>query len=403
MRYLAYLMMSLSLSLASCSYFLPSTTPSAFGLLADKGDTRPFEQPLPINTQPKRLALGSSFAIGVKEDGTVWSWGSGSSGELGRGDYNEDAKEPRIIPNMTNFIEVAVGGRHVLALRKDGTVWSWGNNEKGQLGYKEDGHIEPNYYRAFQKAPKKIPDLKDVVSIGAGSSFSLALDKQGRVWGWGSNAHILNNVQDNKDIKRMPTVVYENEKVVKVVATSFDSAVLTKDGKGFVWKYLSVDGSISKSDMPVSISTLLPNPKITIADIALSHSNIYILARDGFVYAQGKNMSGELGDGTFNSKKEFVKVKNIGHVTQVSRSLALDDKGRLWQWGGGVYARPDLANMNSSREPYPINILTDKNITFILRANYGGAIGFSNGEVGMMLKKSTLTISKPEKSLWTWK
>ena len=54
------------------------------------------------------------------------------------------------------------------------------------------------------------------MSIGAGSSFSLALDKQGRVWGWGSNAHILNNVQDNKDIKRMPTVVYENEKVVKV-------------------------------------------------------------------------------------------------------------------------------------------------------------------------------------------
>lgn len=108
MRYLAAaLVMSVSLSLASCSYFLPSTTPSAFGLLADKGDTRPFEKPLPINTQPKRLALGNSFAIGVKEDGTVWSWGSGSSGELGRGDYNEDAKEPRIIPNMTNFIEVA--------------------------------------------------------------------------------------------------------------------------------------------------------------------------------------------------------------------------------------------------------------------------------------------------------
>ena len=119
MRYLAYL--ALSLSLASCSYLLPSTTPNLGGLLVDRVDTRPFEQPLPINTQPKRLALGNSFAIGVKEDGTVWSWGSGSSGELGRGDYNEDAKEPRIIPNMTNFIEVAVGGRHVLALRKGGT------------------------------------------------------------------------------------------------------------------------------------------------------------------------------------------------------------------------------------------------------------------------------------------
>lgn len=404
MRYLAAaLVMSVSLSLASCSYFLPSTTPSAFGLLADRGDTRPFEKPLPINTQPKRLALGTDFAIAVKEDGTVWSWGYGM---LGMGNF-ENRPTPQAIPNMTDFVEVAVGHKHVLALRKDGTVWSWGDNKKGQLGYKADGlpYGDPANlkYDQQQRTPKQIPDLKEVVSIGAGDNFSLALDKQGRVWGWGNNAHILNNVKNDEDIKRMPTVIYKNEQAVKVIATSFDSAVLTKDGHGFVWKYLSIDGSISKSDMPVSISTLLPNSKITISDIALSHSNIYILARDGFVYAQGENVSGELGDGTFNSKKEFVKVKNIGHITQISRSLALDDKGRLWQWGGGVYARPDLANMNSSREPYPINILTDKNITFILRGNYGGAIGFSNGEVGMMLKKSTLTISKPEKSLWTWK
>ncbi len=79
------IVLALSMSLGACSYFLPSTTPSAFGLLADRGDTRPFEKPLPINTQPKRLALGSSFAIGVKEDGTVWSWGRGGSGVLGTG------------------------------------------------------------------------------------------------------------------------------------------------------------------------------------------------------------------------------------------------------------------------------------------------------------------------------
>ena len=106
MRYLAAaLVMSVSLSLASCSYFLPSTTPSAFGLLADKGDTRPFEKPLPINTQPKRLALGNSFAIGVKEDGTVWSWGSESNGELGLGTYFSHTDTPKKIPNMSDFLE----------------------------------------------------------------------------------------------------------------------------------------------------------------------------------------------------------------------------------------------------------------------------------------------------------
>ena len=161
MRYLAYL--ALSLSLASCSYLLPSTTPNLGGLLVDRGDTRPFEKPLPINTQPKRLALGTDFAIGVKEDGTVWSWGSGSKGELGMGKKGNRAI-PQAIPNMTNFVEVAVGSSHVLALRKDGTVWSWGNNEKGALGYKEEGvpwGIPPKiYFDPYQLTPKQIPDLK---------------------------------------------------------------------------------------------------------------------------------------------------------------------------------------------------------------------------------------------------
>jgi alpha-tubulin suppressor-like RCC1 family protein len=98
MRYLAYL--ALSLSLASCS--IVSSTPVLNDVLASKGDTRPFETPLPVNTQPKRLALGSSFAIGVKEDGTVWSWGYGM---LGLGKF-ENRPTPQAIPNMTDFVSV---------------------------------------------------------------------------------------------------------------------------------------------------------------------------------------------------------------------------------------------------------------------------------------------------------
>ncbi|MDO8415603.1 MAG: hypothetical protein Q7S87_05265 [Agitococcus sp.] len=118
-KFIAYI--ALVLSLGACSGSLSSTP-----MFAEKSDTRPFDVPLPINTEPKRMALGAMFTVGVKADGTVWSWGSGSSGELGRNDYNEHTDIPLIIPDMTNFVEVAVGSNHVLALRKDGTVWSWG-------------------------------------------------------------------------------------------------------------------------------------------------------------------------------------------------------------------------------------------------------------------------------------
>lgn len=69
MRYLAYLMMSLSL--ASCS--IVSSTPVLNDVLASKGDTRPFDTPLPVNTAHKKLAIGYTATVGVKADGTVWS------------------------------------------------------------------------------------------------------------------------------------------------------------------------------------------------------------------------------------------------------------------------------------------------------------------------------------------
>lgn len=77
MHYLIYLV--IFLSLASCDDL--TAIPILGEAFVVKGDTRPFETPLPINREPKRLALGySNFAIGIKEDGTVWSWGRGGGG-----------------------------------------------------------------------------------------------------------------------------------------------------------------------------------------------------------------------------------------------------------------------------------------------------------------------------------
>ena len=417
-KYAAYI--AIALNLAACSYFLPNTTPTLGGLLAAKGDTRPFEVPLPVNTEPKRMALSSMFTIGVKADGTVWSWGSGTEGELGMG-KKENRPTPQAIPNMTNFIEVAAGYHHVLALRKDGTVWSWGNNKTGALGYKEEGvpwGIAPEIrYDPYQLSPRQIPDLKDIVSIAAGSDFSLALDKEGRVWGWGSESYILNNKANREDIRKTPTVVYENKSAVKVVASSFDSAVLTKNGEGIVWK--NVYPSHSKV-MPILLSSLFEKSHEPIVDIVFSpaYGDIYVLTNDGFVYAQGFNSEGGLGDGTFTPRKTFVKVKNIGRIKAITNAMAMDEKGRLWRWGGGIYWRPNIVGFNSNREPYPINIFTSKSLIFVTADNGSAALGLDNGEVRFLLRESvgirgtgkpspqyesSKHLLTPEKSLWTWK
>lgn len=155
-------------------------------------EPQPLAQPLPVDDKPKRMAIGSTSVVGVKADGTVWSWGVGSHGELGTGQAYVEESTPKPIPNMTNFTEVATGGGHFLALRKDGTVWSWGDNRCGQLGYETEPEKHPNPVlgltgESFSTTPKQIEGLKDIISVAGSSNYSVVLTKNGDVYTFGCN------------------------------------------------------------------------------------------------------------------------------------------------------------------------------------------------------------------------
>ncbi|MFO1374834.1 MAG: hypothetical protein U1E99_09690 [Agitococcus sp.] len=341
MRYIACLLAILSLSGCISSVY---EVPVVGNVLAGQGDTRAFEQPLPINTQPKRLALGSNFAIGVKEDGTVWSWGSGSKGELGMG-KKENREIPQAIPNMTDFVEVAAGSEHVLALRKDGTVWSWGNNEKGALGYKEEGvpwGIPPKiYFDPYQLTPKQLPELKDVVSIAAGSNYSLALDKEGRVWGWGSDINLVINSVKSPLIKT-PTIVYENKNIKKMTITAGIRVLLIlENGTGLVFggDIESLDDINEDLHPQKNYQNPYVIPVNNIVDIVDNGVGIMVLRQDGSVWTMGRNINGNLGQCNFknNVYKGFVQIRPLKKIKQINIQMALDERGYIWAWGESIY------------------------------------------------------------------
>ena len=401
--------MVLALNLGACSYLLPNTSPNLGGLLAEKGDTRPFEVPLPVNTDPKRMALGAMFTIGVKADGTVWSWGAESSGELGQGTFFITNPVPSRIPNMTDFVEVAAGNNHVLALRKDGTVWSWGDNKKGQLGYKEDGYVLVNNvlntksYQSIQTAPKQIPELKDVVSIAAGGNYSLALDKQGRVWGWGSELYLLGN---HGNIKQPdPKVIYQHVDAIKIVANgTVGLGVLLKTGKVKLWSAADV------------YEPIFNDP---VVDIAMSYSNTYFLLNTGRVYALGSNISGELAQRGDEELKNPKLIKQIGRIKKISTYTALDEQGRVWQWGkeAGLEIDTLFSGRNYYAQFYPSVMLSHKKITDVYcctaALDADGSVWFwgndTTGRRGNNQKSIDYRHQKkrdwttPVRSLWTWK
>ncbi|MFO0971637.1 MAG: hypothetical protein U0520_04825 [Candidatus Saccharimonadales bacterium] len=123
---------------------------------------------------------GFGHVLALQSDGTVKSKGCNAYGQLGY--PTSDIIPAETIPGLQNIIQVATSTRHSLALDESGKVWAWGRDNAGQLGK----NIE-NLSGVFE--PEVVSGLPTITQVAAGRDFSLALDKSGRIWSWGTNQY----------------------------------------------------------------------------------------------------------------------------------------------------------------------------------------------------------------------
>lgn len=126
------------------------------------------------------IAAGQHFCIALKSDGTVWTWGRNDYGQLGNGG-TVGREIPAAVAGITNIVAIAGGSAHTLVLKNDGTVWAWGNNYDGEIG---NGSSE-----SLIVTPVQVSSLSGVTSIEGGGSHSLAMKSDGSVWTWGWNLY----------------------------------------------------------------------------------------------------------------------------------------------------------------------------------------------------------------------
>ncbi len=131
------------------------------------------------------ISAGNGFRLALKSDGTVWAWGVNGSGQLGDG-TTTTRWTPAQVNGLSNVVAVSAGYDYGIvwgaefsaALKADGTVWTWGWNSYGQLG---DGTTIPRW------TPVQVNGLNNVVAISASLGHILAVKSDGTAWGWGLN------------------------------------------------------------------------------------------------------------------------------------------------------------------------------------------------------------------------
>ena len=146
------------------------------------GDTIDRSTPVQVGTDTnwKAVSAGGDHTLALKTDGTLWVWGWNSSGQLGLGDIT-DRYSPVQVGADTDWKTVAAGRFHTIALKTDGTLWAWGSNGAGQLGLGDAGRDTDRH------TPVQVGTDTDWKTVAAGTFHTIALKTDGTLWVWGDN------------------------------------------------------------------------------------------------------------------------------------------------------------------------------------------------------------------------
>jgi hypothetical protein len=122
----------------------------------------------------------------IKTDGTLWTWGFNCNGVLGDGTTVERCSPGTVAGGGTTWCKVALGFSEAIAIKTDGTIWTWGDNNQGQLG---DGTI------LKRCSPGTIfGGSTDWSNIGINLSTTFGIKTNGTLWSWGSGGYLGNGV-----------------------------------------------------------------------------------------------------------------------------------------------------------------------------------------------------------------
>jgi alpha-tubulin suppressor-like RCC1 family protein len=358
------------------------------------------------------LAAGDEYTVALKQDGSVWAWGNSYQGQLGDGWINVSSVA-QFASGVSGVTAVAARGAHNVALKQDGTVWTWGANENGQLG---DGTTFDRNPPVQVLGPGGIGFLINVTTLAAGGAFTVALKQDGTVWTWGAND--FGQLGDGTTTGRSTPVQVVGPggsgflTGVKAIAAGRDQTVALKQD-GTVWTWGANEngqlGDGTTTDRSTPVQVVGPGGigfLINVTALAAGGAFTVALKQDGTVWTWGANDFGQLGDGTTFAHSTPVQVLGPGgsgfltNVTALAagdiHTVALKQDGTVWTWGNGDKGQlgdgeyPDPRPGHNLYAWWPVQVLGPGNIGFLTDVE-----AIAAGDIHTVALKQDGTV-------WTW-
>lgn len=276
----------------------------------------------------------TTVVIGVRTNGTLWSWGGASS--TGANGLNDRLaySTPQQIGSNTNWAFAvtngnAAGAPCVAAITTDGKLFTWGSNNQGQLG---------DSTRTARSSPVQVGSLTDWRSVGIGEYYMIAVKTDNTLWSWGYNAQgTLGN--GNVTPRSSPVQVGTLADWSKVAVDFNEIVALKTDGTIWAWGQNSTgglgQGNITKRSSPVIIGSAT-----NWVSIGKGSGHTLAINSSGELWSCGYNNNGQLGVNSITSNNNLAQVGSDTDWASCAlcagnESGALKTTGSLWVWGAG--------------------------------------------------------------------
>src|SRR3990167_353378 len=286
---------------------------------------------------------------------------------------------------LVYFKAYAAGGYHSLFLDCEGSVWSCGNNEMGQLGVGDNINrkqpskitnlppirsIHPGFFSSYfidesggawqmgkgsSSSPELIENIPPIEQIASGQYHTILLDCDGFLWGKGSNRDCELGVPNRCNVEYWRKLDDHIPNVKSVQVGYLRSLFLDHDG--MVWGFGNAKPGITKFEVPV------------IKQISMWQHHALLLDEEGLVWGLGDNKSAQLGErvpepSSYNYNRfvyhhTAIQIENLPKIKRVCageyNSLFLDEDGGVWGRGYNGEGQLGLGD-DRDRERTPVRI-----------------------------------------------